>query len=83
MTRYQLVVLHSGWHSECYRSPSPSAATIPSHLLARGEGWVPAGHDRGPLPGWEYALQPGAVREGYIRRARRTWYRRVRRQVQP
>ena len=73
------VVRYSGWYSDCPRSPKPSASTIPARLLATGDGWVDASHDRACLSGWVYALTPGCWTRGFAGVASAQYYRRVRR----
>ena len=79
MASYDEVNRMSGCYSECPRSPKPSASTIPARLLARGEGWVDASHDRSEVLGWEYALTKGCYQRGSPGVAAAQYYRRVRR----
>ena len=81
---YEAAFALGGWTSECATSPKPSAARIPSWLLAGSDegGWEPAGHDASPRPGYIYRLMRGCQTSGGPRRAAAQYYRRVKRRVE-
>jgi hypothetical protein len=60
---WDAVIWHGGWRTNCFRSPLPGKGT-PPHNIEDTEGWEPAGHDREPREGYEYALAHTCTRPG-------------------
>jgi hypothetical protein len=78
---YRACVAEGGWRTFCQRSPLPHGE--PNAPMCSSSDWEPAGHDRAPREGYEYALRPTCNSSGFVGRAAKTYWSRWRRKLQP